>query len=679
MLIYPGRKVIESGRPARGVSTSGAFFAAGFLMITHVKDAPMHFPLTEHRRMLGVYLRPQWRRVLLLSALILAGIALQLLNPQILRTFIDATQQGGAAPLLAGAALLYLLVGLAQHGAGLATVALSLDVGWRATNLLRADLLRHVLRLDMPFHKTHTPGALIERVDGDVSALGDFFAQFLVRVVANVLLVAAILLLVLRTNALAGATLAGYVLLTLAVLWRVQRIGVARWHAAREAWSAQMGFIEEQYTGAEDVRGVGAEGFALHRLYGYMRTLTATARAGWMAQALGYAATNFLYVAGYALGLALGAWLYLQGELSIGAAFVLVYYVGMLADPLDALRDQGEVLQQATVGVRRVSELFRLQPRVQSGDRQTLPAGALAVTLAHVSFAYADERQEEGETGRQGDKERGRQGEWETGREGERGKEGEGETGESSLSTLQSPNPPIAQSFSLPPTLHDITLDLPPGRVLGILGRTGSGKTTLTRLLCRLYDPGAGVIRLGGVDLRTAPLPDLRRRVGVVTQEVQLFQATLRDNITFFDATITDARIEGALAELGLAAWVRAMPAGLDTPLAAGGRGFSAGEAQLLAFTRLLLRDPGLVILDEAAARLDPITEQRLEGAIDRLLRHRTGVIVAHRLHTLQRADDILILEQGRVVEYGTRAELAARPDTRFAQLLRHGLEEVLA
>jgi ATP-binding cassette subfamily B protein len=215
--------------------------------------------------------------------------------------------------------------------------------------------------------------------------------------------------------------------------------------------------------------------------------------------------------------------------------------------------------------------------------------------------------------------------------------------------------------------------------VLGILGRTGSGKTTLTRLLCRLYDPGAGVIRLGGVDLRTAPLPDLRRRVGVVTQEVQLFQATLRDNITFFDATITDARIEGALAELGLAAWVRAMPAGLDTPLAAGGRGFSAGEAQLLAFTRLLLRDPGLVILDEAAARLDPITEQRLEGAIDRLLRHRTGVIVAHRLHTLQRADDILILEQGRVVEYGTRAELAARPDTRFAQLLRHGLEEVLA
>jgi ATP-binding cassette subfamily B protein len=128
-----------------------------------------------------------------------------------------------------------------------------------------------------------------------------------------------------------------------------------------------------------------------------------------------------------------------------------------------------------------------------------------------------------------------------------------------------------------------------------------------------------------------------------------------------------------------LDAWVRAMPEGLDTLLSTGGRGFSAGEAQLLAFTRLLLRNPGLVILDEAASRLDPITEQRLEAAIDRLLRNRTGVIVAHRLHTLQRADDILILENGRIVEYGVRVRLAADPTSRFAQLLQGGLEEVLA
>ncbi|MCB0065724.1 MAG: ATP-binding cassette domain-containing protein, partial [Caldilineaceae bacterium] len=214
---------------------------------------------------------------------------------------------------------------------------------------------------------------------------------------------------------------------------------------------------------------------------------------------------------------------------------------------------------------------------------------------------------------------------------------------------------------------------------LGVLGRTGSGKTTLTRLLYRLYDPDDGTIRLDGVDLRAVAPDELRRRVGVVTQEVQLFHATLRDNITFFDPQIDDAAIEAALAELGLLDWVRAMPDGLDTMLASGGHGFSAGEAQLLAFTRLLLRDPGLVILDEAASRLDPVTERRLEAAIDRLLENRTAVIVAHRLHTVQRADDILILENGAIVEYGARRVLAADPSSRFARLLQSGLEEVLA
>ncbi len=623
----------------------------------------MNLPLTEHHRILSRYLRPQWRRVLLLALLILTGVGLQLFNPQVMRFFIDATQQAGASPLLALAALIYLAVGLAQHGLTLATTALSLDVGWRATNCLRSDLLRCVLGLDMSFHKANTPGALIERIDGDVSALGDFFAQFLVRVVANLLLIAGILALVLRANLAAGLTLVVYTLVTGAVLLYVQRIGVQRWNAARTAWGEQMGFIEEHYAGVEDLRGVGAEPFVLYRLYGYMRTLTERARAGWMAQALGYAATNFLYVVGYSLGLALGAWLYLQGELTIGAAFVLVYYVGMLATPLDALRDQGEVLQHATVGVRRVAAIFDLSPQLQSNDAQPLPAGPLAVAVEHVSFTYADG------IGRQRAVE-GRE-QWDEETEESRQTEGD-----ASPATILPPPSTIDPSA---PTLADLTFTLPPGRILGVLGRTGSGKTTLTRLLYRLYDPDVGIIRLGGVELRRVASDDLRRRVGVVTQDVQLFQATLRENITFFDDRIGDEAIEMALTELGLDTWVRTLPEGLNTPLGAGGRGFSAGEAQLLAFTRLLLRNPGLIILDEAASRLDPITEQRLEAAIDRLLRNRTGVIVAHRLQTLQRSDDILILENGRIVEYGVRTELAADPTSRYARLLQSGLQEVLA
>jgi ATP-binding cassette, subfamily B, bacterial len=181
------------------------------------------------------------------------------------------------------------------------------------------------------------------------------------------------------------------------------------------------------------------------------------------------------------------------------------------------------------------------------------------------------------------------------------------------------------------------------------------------------------------VDIRVAGLADLRARVGMVTQEVQLFNASLRDNLTLFNRRIADEAIVRALREIGLWEWFQSLPHGLDSLLGAAGGGLSAGQAQLLALTRVFLRDPGLVILDEASSRLDPATERLLERAVDRLFANRTGILIAHRLSTVQRADDILILDHGRVAEYGQRAQLAANPDSRFAQLLRTGLEEVLA
>jgi ABC-type multidrug transport system fused ATPase/permease subunit len=190
------------------------------------------------------------------------------------------------------------------------------------------------------------------------------------------------------------------------------------------------------------------------------------------------------------------------------------------------------------------------------------------------------------------------------------------------------------------------------------------------------------MICLGGVPATAARLGQLRRRVGMVTQDVQLFQASVRDNLTFFNRAISDDRILDALDGLGLREWLCGLPNGLDSELGAG-IGLSAGEAQLLAFARLFLADPGLVILDEASSRLDPATEQLVERAVDRLLRptdrHRTAIVIAHRLATVQRADDILILEGGHILEYGPREQLANTPDSHFAQLLRTGMEEVLA
>jgi ABC-type multidrug transport system fused ATPase/permease subunit len=232
--------------------------------------------------------------------------------------------------------------------------------------------------------------------------------------------------------------------------------------------------------------------------------------------------------------------------------------------------------------------------------------------------------------------------------------------------------------------LRQIDLSLPPEAVLGLLGRTGSGKTTLIRLLARLYDPTQGVIRLEGKPLPELSLAGLRQGVGVVTQEIQLFDASLRDNLTLFDPSISDERILQALEMLGLGGWYRGLPQGLEAKIqpnsgaAGAAAGLSAGEAQLLAFVRVFLRDPGLVILDEASSRLDPATERRLEKAIDQLLRGRTAIIIAHRLDTVQRADTIMILDDGRQIEFGTREALIQDASSHYSRLLKTGLQEAL-
>ena len=229
------------------------------------------------------------------------------------------------------------------------------------------------------------------------------------------------------------------------------------------------------------------------------------------------------------------------------------------------------------------------------------------------------------------------------------------------------------------PVLRDVSVRLEPGRVLGVVGRTGSGKTTLTRLLPRFHDPQAGAVRLGGVDLRDVRLAAVRARIGLVTQEVHLFDASVRDNLTLFD----DDRAGRADRRRARHAWASATGCarcrtGWTTPLGAGGAGLSAGQAQVLACARIFLRDPDIVILDEASSRLDPATERLVHAALGRLLRR------PHRRSSLPTgwppfafADDILVLEEGRVREHGPRLALAADPDLALRRLLRVAAEEV--
>ncbi len=581
----------------------------------------MNISLHSYRRLLSTYLKPQRLRVGMLAVLLGGSISLQLVSPQILRYFIDTARSGASLRTLTGVALFFLAVALAGQLVSVAETYVAENVGWTAANRLRADLALHCLQLDPGFHNLHTPGDLIERIDGDVAALGNFFSRFVGYVLGNGILLIGVLVLLWRIDWRIGLAVTTFVGAALIVLSYFRNFAVPHWAAARQANADLFGYLEERLGGTEDIRSSGAVAYALRGFFGASRDLLYKQRR---AALIGVATTQNTFVLfglGTAVSLTIAAYLFKLGAITIGTAYLVFSYTEMLSRPLDQLTRQLQDLQQASASIGRIQSILSLRSAVQDGSGVRMPDGPLSVEMDAVSFGYDGEE----------------------------------------------------------PVLQDLDFSIPPGQLLGVLGRTGSGKTTLTRLLFRLYDPAAGSIRLGGVDLRDARLQDLRRRVGIVTQDIQLFHATVRDNLTFFDRTISDERIMETLAELGLVDWCRALPDGLDTRLPPGGGGLSAGEAQLLAFARVFLKNPGLVILDEASSRLDPATERRVERAVSRLLEGRTGVVIAHRLQTVQRADAIMILEDARVCEYGAHKQLVADPQSRFSHLLKTGLEEALA
>jgi len=582
----------------------------------------MNIPLKQYFDLLLRYLQPQRYRVLLLAVLIFSGIAAQLIAPQIVRDFIDTAQRGGSAATLTRAGVLFLLVTLVAQALRLSAAYVTEDVKWRATNWLRNDLSDHCMRLDMQFHNDYTPGAMIERIDGDVTALSNFFSQFVLRVAGNGLLLLGVLIMLYRETWQIGLAYTIFAVIMLLALSYTVRFGVPFWNAEREASSRMFGGIEEWLGGTEDLRANNGVEYVMDRLHRFIVDVFQATRKAFLAGMLTWGLSGFMFTLSMALALGLGAYYLQTGAITLGTVYLILSYSYALQHPIEQLSRQLQDMQAAAASIARTRELFAMQPEVREDAHPIeLPAGPLSVTFDHVTFGYqADE-----------------------------------------------------------PVLRDVTFQLEAGRVLGLLGRTGSGKTTITRLLFRLYDPTAGAICLGGPDLRDVVLDDVRGGVGMVTQEVQLFKASVRDNLTFFDPSIPDADIIAALEVLGLDEWYASLERGLDTRLAAGGRGLSAGQAQLLAFTRIFLKDPGLVILDEASSRLDPVTERLIERAIDRLLYNRTAIIVAHRLATVQRADEIMILSDGRILEHGDRVALMADGSSRFSQLLRTGMAEVLA
>ncbi|WP_127580211.1 ABC transporter ATP-binding protein [Paenibacillus koleovorans] len=581
----------------------------------------INIPLSEYVRLLYSYLRPQWRSMLLLTVLLVASLAMQLINPQIIRYFLDTAQSESRLQPLLIAAGLFIGVSLVLQVVTVIAAYIGENVGWVATNKLRGDVAAHCMSLDLSFHKSHTAGAIIERVDGDINALANFFSNFVITLMSNAFLVVGILVLLFLEGWVIGGAMTIFVIAAILAINYIRKFAVPFWSKHRQMSAEFYGFLGEHLEGTEDTRANGATAYVMHKFHLLIRKWLPIRMRAFFGWGYMWISTIIVFAIGNAIAFAVSYSMWKAGSITLGTVYMIFYYTELMAKPIEKIRTQMEDLQKADASIVRVRELLETKSAIpDDGPGTPLPAGPLSVQFNRVSFGYE---------------------------EGIR-------------------------------NLHELQFRVQPGQVLGVLGRTGSGKSTLARLLLRFYDVQEGAILLGDVPIRDARLKQLRQRVTLVTQNIEIFQGTVRDNLTFFDESIEDARIVRVLEELGLAGWFHSLPNGLEAQLESFGGGLSAGEAQLLAFARVFLTDPGLVVLDEASSRLDPATEMKMEAAIGRLLRDRTCIIIAHRLATVQRADAILILEEGRIAEFGKRTELAANPDSRYSRILAAGMEEML-
>ena len=417
-----------------------------------------------------------------MATLLLVSTGLQLLVPQILRFFIDTARAGGSLESLTRAAFLFLGVAVVTQLLSAAATYYAADVGWTATNAMREDLARHCLGLDMSFHTSRTPGELIERIDGDVTALSNFFSQFSVRVFGGALMLIGILVILWLESPPVGIALTGFTLAVFVALFLTRNVAVAATKDERESSAQLFGFVEERLAGLDDLRANGGGGYAMQSFTHVARNFFYRGRRAWMKRSSVWMLSYGLFTVGDLITLGAAIYLFQQGSITLGTAYLFFQYMLMLEEPIEQITQQMQELQKAGAGIGRIDELFALKSELPRGRRYSVTEWRASPQLR--AFGFRLRRQTH--------------------------------LGRCELSFR------IRQGFG------------------PLLGRTGSGKTTLTRLIFRLYDPTSGSVKLGGVDTRDALPESLREGVGMVTQEVQLFHASVRDNLTFFSPDIPD-------------------------------------------------------------------------------------------------------------------------------------------
>jgi ATP-binding cassette subfamily B protein len=483
-------------------------------------------------------------------------------------------------------------------------------VGQRLTARIRKDLFAHAMSLSLRFHDRMPVGKLLTRLTSDVDALAEVFGSGAVGVLGDLvsLLVIAISMLLIEWR-LGLLLLVTQVPVTLVIVWLQGRYRKANYRV-REELSQLNADFQENLQGLEVVQMFRREAVNGNRFQKTGLAYRSAVNGTIFFDSSISAFLEWVSLGAVALVLALGGWMVTAGAMGLGTLTTFILYSQRLFDPLRQMAERFTQIQGGLTAVERIGEL--LEEPLEIVDHGTTVGSGLfqnaspsqargEVIFEHVDFAY---RKDE-------------------------------------------------------PILRDLSFRIAPGEHVALVGPTGSGKTTVIRLLCRLYEPQRGRILLDGQDIRALPLQDLRRKLGVVLQDTFLFSGTVADNLRL-DRPLDSQKLQEVCRDLGLDPLLGRLPEGLDTELRERGGNLSSGERQLLAVARVAIRNPTVLVMDEATAFMDPSTEATLQRDLDRLLNRRTAVVIAHRLATVEAADRILVLRRGSLIEQGTHLQLRA-------------------